>query len=88
MRVLLEMRAFPYLWRDPNSLSLLIYSSSPIPKWLVSDHFHPYAKIVPTCYSFWLGEGVVGEIELGLGHSLKAKLLTSRHRLYASSFIH
>jgi len=26
----------------------------------------------------WLGEGVLGELELGLGHSLKEILLTSR----------
>lgn len=71
MSFLLEMRTFPYLLWDPNSLSLPIYSSSSIPKWLVSDYLHPYAEIVPTCYSFWLGEGVLGEIEPWLGHSLK-----------------
>ena len=54
MSYLLEMKVFSYLWRDPNSLSLPIYSSSPIPKWLVFVYFHPYANIVPICYSFGL----------------------------------
>jgi len=26
----------------------------------------------------WLGEGVLGELDLGLGHSLKESLMTSR----------
>jgi len=55
---------------------------------LVCDYFHPYAKIVPTCYSLWLGEGLLGELELRLGHSLKEGLPTSRLGLYSSSFIH
>lgn len=51
---LLEMRAYSYLWRDPNSVSQPICSSSPIPKWLVYVYLQPYAKIVPICYSFGL----------------------------------
>lgn len=85
---ILEARAFPYLWWDPNSLSLPTYSSSSIPKWLVFDYLHPYAEVVPTCYSLLLREGVLRELELGLEHSLKEGLLTSRPRLHSSSFIH
>jgi len=55
---------------------------------LVFGCFHPYAEIVPTCYSLRLREGVLGELELGLGHSKKDGLITSRLKLYASSFIH
>lgn len=88
MSFILEIRTFPYLRRDPNYLSLPIYSSYSIPKWLVYDYLHPYVEIVPTWYSFWLGERVLGELDFGHGNSLKDGLLTSWPRLYVSYFIH
>ena len=66
MSYLLEMRAFPYLWRDPNSLSLAIYSPSPIPKCLVSNYLYPCVEIVPTCYSFGLVKECLESLSLDL----------------------
>ena len=63
---LLDMRAFSYHWRDPNSLSLPIYSSSPIPKCLVFGYLHPHVEIVPTCYSFGLEKGCLESLSLDL----------------------
>jgi len=58
--LVLSLRATSLRWGSSpifgshNSLSLPIYSSSPIPKWLLFGYLHPYAEIVSTCYSFGL----------------------------------
>jgi len=73
MCYLVAMRALSYVWRDPYSLSLPIYSSSPIPKWLVFGYLHPYAKILPTCYSFGLEKEYRESLSLDLEiHSRRA----------------
>jgi len=73
MSYLLEMRAFSYLWRDPSSLSLPVYSSFPIPKWLVFGYLHPYVEVVPTCYSFGLKKEWLESLSLDLDiHSRRA----------------
>ena len=82
----LEMRAFSYIWRNRNSLSLPIYSSSPILKWLVSDYLHPYVKTMPKCYSFGLEKECLGSLSLDLD-SHSRELIDIKAWLYASSFI-
>jgi len=73
MRYFLEMMPFSYIWRDPNSLSLPIYSCSPIPKWLVFGYLHPYVEIVPTHYSFGLEKECLESLSLDLDiHSRRA----------------
>jgi len=66
MSYLLEIRAFSYLWRDPKSISMPIYSSPPIPKWFVFGYFNLYVDIVPTCYSFGLEKECLENLSLDL----------------------
>ena len=86
MSYFLEMRAYSYIWRDINSLSLLIYSSSPILKWLVYVYLHPYAKIVLVYYSFALEKECL-KILVWTWTFIQAEPIDIKAWLYSSSFI-